>query len=92
MHGHCHLTSNKEDNNRFSDVYRVSQPVRFINYVLLDLKRQSHSLLNEGFKRCARARTKSLRELFQFLIVLSFFNRYKGATAYPILNAGMLQL
>ena len=37
-------------------------------------------------------RTKSFRELFQLLIVLSFFNRYKGATAYPISNAGMLQL
>lgn len=49
--------------------------------IFQDLKRQSDNLLYEGFKPCARTRTKSLRELLQLLIVLSLFNRYKEAPA-----------
>lgn len=42
-------------------------------------------------KRRARTRTKALRKLPQLLIFLGFFNRNKGATAWPISNARMLQ-
>lgn len=46
----------------------------------------------KDLKGRARTRTKSLRKLLQFLIVLCFSNWFKGAIAQPISNARMLQL